>query len=85
MVVLKTNLNISPKGYFVMVLGGFNGGDGDLDDVELVSLDPTSSQHVPDCLAQLSPLPVALLNAAGALDLNREYSSVPLMALSTKN
>ena len=68
-----------------MVLGGFNGGDGDLDDVELVSLDPTSSQHVPDCLTQLSPLPVALRNAAGALDLNREYSSVPLMALSTKN
>ena len=62
-----------------MVLGGFNGGDGDLDDVELVSLDPTSSQHVPDCLTQLNPLPVALLNAAGALDLNREYSPVLLM------
>ena len=54
-----------------MVLGGYNGGEGDLDNVELVSLDPTS-QPVPDCLMRLNPLPATLRNAAGALDINGE-------------
>ena len=54
-----------------MAIGGFNGGDGSLSDVEVVSLDPTLNP-LPDCLAQLSPLPASLLNAAGALDYNRK-------------
>ena len=62
---------LSCKGYFIMAIGGFNGGEGDLDNVELVSLDPTS-QPVPDCLTQLGPVTTSVRNAAGALDLNRE-------------
>ena len=48
-----------------MAIGGYYGSY--LDDVELVSLDPIL-QPVPDCLAQLNPLPEAIDNAAGAVD-----------------
>ena len=51
-----------------MVIGGFNGTDGiAMDDVELVSLDPTL-RPLPECLIELSPLPVPVDGHAGALD-----------------
>ena len=49
-----------------MAIGGRDSSSY-LDDVELVSLDPIL-QPVPDCLAQLNPLPEATAYAAGALD-----------------
>ena len=48
-----------------MAIGGSDGLY--LDDVELISLDPIL-QPVPDCLAQLNPLPEAIYYAAGAVD-----------------
>ena len=58
---------ISILGY-LMVIGGFNGTDGiAMDDVELVSLDPTL-RPLPECLIELSPLPVPVDGHAGALD-----------------
>ena len=52
-----------------MVIGGYNGSQ--LDDVELVSLDPIS-QPVPECLTELNPLPVTVYEAAGGLDYSGE-------------
>ena len=52
-----------------MVIGGYNGSQ--LDDVELVSLDPIS-QPVPECLTELNPLPVTVCSAAGGLDYSGE-------------
>ena len=57
---------------FLMVIGGYSYSRGSLDDVELLSLDPTT-YPVPDCLAQLNPLPVPIRAAAGALDYNGYY------------
>ena len=55
-----------------MVIGGFNGTDGiAMDDVELVSLDPTL-RPLPECLTELSPLPVQVDGHAGALDYSGE-------------
>ena len=54
-------------GYYIMTIGGTgSGGAGYLDDVELTTLDPDSSP-VPECLSNLSPLPIKLANTAGAL------------------
>ena len=49
-----------------MVIGGYDGRNA-IDDVELVSLDPTL-QPLPDCLTKLNPFPVAIDGVAGALD-----------------
>ena len=54
-------------GYFLMVAGGVN-NYGQLDDVELVSLDLASSGPVPDCLANLTSLPTQIAEGAGAVD-----------------
>ena len=48
---------------FIMVAGG----DGAYDSVEVVSVDPASNP-VPDCLTELSPLPIQVLGHAGYLD-----------------
>ena len=52
---------------YLMVIGGYSYSRGSLDDVELLSLDPTT-YPVPDCLAQLNPLPVPIRGAGGAID-----------------
>ena len=52
-----------------MVIGGYNGSQ--LDDVELVSIDPTLNP-VPECLTQLNPLPAPIEGAVGALDFSRK-------------
>ena len=57
--------------HFLMVIGGYSYSRRSLDDVELLSLDPTA-YPVPDCLTQLNPLPVPIRAAGGALD----YSSI---------
>ena len=52
-----------------MVIGGYNGSQ--LDDVELISLEPKLSP-LKDCLTQLNPLPEPTENAVGALDYSRK-------------
>ena len=54
------------EGHFLMVIGGYDGRNA-IDDVELVSLDPTL-QPLPDCMTKLNPFPVAIDGVAGALD-----------------
>ena len=54
-----------PGECFIMAIGGEN--PNGLNDVELVSLDPTL-HPIPDCLAQLNILPEATKFAAGSLD-----------------
>ena len=51
-------------GHWVMVVGGYDGAD-DLDEVELVSLDPVS-HPVLDCLQQLGNFPRPAVTAGGA-------------------
>ena len=59
--------------YFIMLIGGFytyqmsETSLPPLDAVELYSIDPVLNP-VPDCQAQLSPLPTSLRAAAGGLD-----------------
>ena len=53
-----------------MAIGGYYGKYGD--DVELVPLDPTL-YPVPDCLTELSPLPVTNAGAAGGLDYSGKF------------
>ena len=56
---------ISIVGYFIFVLGGYFPGGCYDNDVELVSI---YGNPVPDCLEQLSDIPVFLGDAAAALD-----------------
>ena len=66
MIIVETfNHNLSLLGYFIMATGGENANV--LNDVELVSLDPIL-HPIPDCLAQLNPLPEFTFMAAGSLD-----------------
>ena len=59
--------------HFIMLIGGFYTYQTSktslppMGDVELYSIDPELNP-VPDCQAQLSPLPTALRAAAGGLD-----------------
>ena len=50
-----------------MVIGGYSYSKGSLADVELLSLDPTTNP-VPECQAQPSPLAVPIRAAGGAID-----------------
>ena len=56
-------------GYFIFVLGGYFPGGCYDNDVELVSI---YGNPVPDCLQQLSNIPVFLGDAAAALDYSRK-------------
>ena len=55
-----------------MVVGGVN-NRGYLDDVELASLDLVSSGPVPDCLSNLSSLPIQIAEGAGAIDYSGNF------------
>ena len=67
-----------------MTIGGLEYFDGTgIDDVELTSLDtldPDSSQ-IPECLSNLTPLPIQLSFHAGGLD----YNSKPVFSSISKH
>ncbi len=65
-------------GHWVMVVGGYDSAD-DLDEVELVSLDPIS-HPVPDCLQRLGNFPRPAVTAGGAVlkDGNEELLNMSL-------
>ena len=69
------------EGHFLMVIGGYDGRNA-IDDVELVSLDPTS-QPLPDCLTKLKPFPVAIDGVAGALDFSGKLTLLYVMSHNT--
>ncbi len=49
-------------GHWAMVVGGYVGGE--LDDVELISLDPVN-HPVPECLKQLGNFPTSMSSGGG--------------------
>ena len=57
--------HVSSSGEFLMVIGGYQ-NTSFLDDVELVSLNPTLNP-VPECLSNLNSLPFPLAGSAGAV------------------
>ena len=61
-----------------MTTGGYNGSF--INDVELTSLDPDLFP-VPDCLENLTSLPVKAFSHAGAVDYSREFCEVCLIAI----
>ena len=63
-----------------MTIGGLESFSGTgISDVELTSLDPDSSQ-IPECLSNLTPLPIQLSFHAGGLD----YNSKPVFSSISK-
>ena len=62
--------SVSSLGQFLMVIGGYE-DTSNLDDVELVSINPVLNP-VPECLSQLNSLPLSLTGAAGAVDYSRK-------------
>ena len=53
-------------GNFIIIIGGMDNSLNYLDDVEVLSLDP--SNPVPDCLTPLNPFPTAAFGSGAALD-----------------
>ena len=68
-----------PGECYIMTIGGYE-DNGNLDDVELTSLD-AELFPVPECLENLNPLPVKLYGHAGAQDYSREFCIVCLILL----
>ena len=74
--------HVSSSGEFLIVIGGYQNASY-LDDVELVSLNPTLNP-VPDCLSNLNSLPFPLAGAAGTADGGYAEDEGDCLALLTK-